>query len=49
MRAEFEERQKNSPMNSILSAQQGGNPLGDFDLAGMLAGSNKESSGKKKK
>jgi len=49
MRAEFEERQKSSTMNSLLSGQQSGNPLGDFDVAGFLAGSNKDSSAKKKK
>jgi hypothetical protein len=47
MRAEFEERQKSSPMNSILGGQQSGNPL-DFDMAGFLAGSSKDG-GKKKK
>ena len=43
MRAEFEERQKSNPMNSILSGQQSGpNPMGDFDMASFLAGSKKE-------
>lgn len=44
MRAEFEERQKSNPMNSLLSgAQPGGQgPMGDFDMAAFLAGSNKK-------
>jgi O-acetylhomoserine/O-acetylserine sulfhydrylase len=47
-RAEFEERQKNNPMNGIMGAatgQQGGNPMQNFDMAGFLAGasSKKES------
>ncbi|KAL0940630.1 uncharacterized protein CTRU02_203393 [Colletotrichum truncatum] len=42
MRAEFEERQKSNPMNSLLGgggAQPGANPMGNFDMAAFLAGS----------
>ncbi|TEA16597.1 ER membrane protein complex subunit 7 [Colletotrichum sidae] len=42
MRAEFEERQKSNPMNSILGgggAQPGASPMGNFDVAAFLAGS----------
>ena len=43
MRAEFEERQKSNPMNSILSGQQSSaNAMPDFDMAAYLAGSKKE-------
>lgn len=43
MRAEFEERQKSNPVNSLLSGQQSApNPMGDFDMAAYLAGSKKE-------
>ncbi|OLN86296.1 ER membrane protein complex subunit 7 [Colletotrichum chlorophyti] len=44
MRAEFEERQKSNPMNSILGggAQPGANPMGNFDVAAFLAGSGKK-------
>jgi ER membrane protein complex subunit 7 len=44
MRAEFEERQKNNPMNSILGggAQSGQGPIGNFDMAAFLAGSSKK-------
>ena len=43
MRAEFEDRQKGNPMNSILSGQKSGtSAMGDFDMAGFLAGSKKE-------
>ncbi len=53
MRAEFEASQKQSPMNSLLSGGGGGggggqqpeNPLGNFDMAAYLAGSNKKESG----
>ncbi|SPO03822.1 uncharacterized protein DNG_06505 [Cephalotrichum gorgonifer] len=46
MRAEFEERQKSNPMNSLLSGQpSSGNPIADFDMAGYLAGSKKEKNG----
>jgi ER membrane protein complex subunit 7 len=47
MRAEFEERQRNNPMNTILgSAQPGGqSPIGNFDMAAFLAGSNKKDGG----
>ncbi|KAK4102585.1 hypothetical protein N658DRAFT_495292 [Parathielavia hyrcaniae] len=41
MRAEWEERQKENPMNSIMGAASGqnANPLGNFDMAAFLAGS----------
>lgn len=43
MKAEFEERQRNNPMNSILGGQQpGANPMGNFDMAAYLAGTNKK-------
>ncbi|CAI4218183.1 unnamed protein product [Parascedosporium putredinis] len=43
MKAEFEERQKSSPMNNLLAGQaSGGNPMGNFDMAAFLAGSNKK-------
>ncbi|KAK2003100.1 O-acetylhomoserine ami [Colletotrichum falcatum] len=49
MRAEFEERQKSNPMNSILGGggDTGANPMGNFDMAAFLAGTGKkeESSG----
>ena len=47
MRAEFEERQKTNPMNSLLTgAQPGGQgPMGNFDVAAFLAGSNKKDAG----
>ncbi|KAF6826213.1 hypothetical protein CMUS01_09521 [Colletotrichum musicola] len=43
MRAEFEERQKSNPMNSILGGG-GAQPGGNFDMAAFLAGTsgNKE-------
>ncbi len=42
MRAEWEERQKENPMNSLMGATSGQNPnpLGNFDMAAFLAGSN---------
>ncbi|KEY69664.1 hypothetical protein S7711_03148 [Stachybotrys chartarum IBT 7711] len=44
-RAEFEARQKESPMNAVMGGgQQGQNPLGNFDMAAYLAGS-KDSGG----
>lgn len=43
LRAEFEERQKENPMNAIMgNAQAGQNPLGNFDMAAYLAGSGKK-------
>lgn len=42
MRAEWEERQKENPMNAIMGAasgQQGGSAMGNFDMAAFLAGS----------
>lgn len=50
-RAEWEEAQKENPMNSILGGgggsggkggQQPANPLGNFDMAAYLSGSNKK-------
>ena len=44
MRAEFEQRQKGNPMNSILGGgQPSSNAMGDFDMAAYLAGSKKDS------
>ncbi|KAH7153052.1 hypothetical protein EDB81DRAFT_790371 [Dactylonectria macrodidyma] len=47
LRAEFENHQKQSPMNAVMSGGQGGgdNPLGNFDMAAYLAGSGKKDSG----
>ncbi|KAK6226368.1 hypothetical protein QIS74_02415 [Colletotrichum tabaci] len=44
MRAEFEERQKSNPMNSILGGggEPGANPMGNFDMAAFLAGTGKK-------
>lgn len=42
MRAEWEERQKSNPMNSIMGAasgQGGAGGAGSFDMAAFLAGS----------
>lgn len=46
MRAEFEERQKSNPMNSILGGGGSGSgrpaaPGSNFDMAAYLAGSGK--------
>ncbi|TGJ77089.1 hypothetical protein E0Z10_g10790 [Xylaria hypoxylon] len=39
MRAEFEEQSKKNPMNSLMSGpQSGSSPMGNFDVAGFLAG-----------
>ncbi|KAI1130319.1 hypothetical protein F5Y10DRAFT_235847 [Nemania abortiva] len=39
MRAEFEEQSKKNPMNSLMSGgQSGSSPMGNFDMAGFLAG-----------
>lgn len=40
-RAEWEERQKENPMNSIMGGASGksANPMGNFDMAAFLAGS----------
>ncbi|KXH65953.1 hypothetical protein CSAL01_08254 [Colletotrichum salicis] len=47
MRAEFEERQKSNPMNSLLGGGGGGggdaNPMANFDMAGFLAGTGSSS------
>ena len=47
MRAEFEERQRSNPVNSLLGggAQPGPNPMGNFDMAAYLAGSSKKEEG----
>ncbi|KAM5342930.1 hypothetical protein ACJ41O_013896 [Fusarium nematophilum] len=46
MRAEFEAHQKSSPMNAVMGGQASGeNPLGNFDMAAYLAGSNKKEGG----
>lgn len=41
MRAEWEEKQKENPMNSLMGAASGqnANPLSNFDMAAFLAGS----------
>ncbi|KAI1112763.1 hypothetical protein F5Y14DRAFT_249251 [Nemania sp. NC0429] len=48
MRAEFEEQSKKNPMNSLMSGpQSGGGPMGNFDMAGFLAGQGSGSGGGK--
>lgn len=44
MRAEWEEQQKKNPMSSIMGGggSSGGNPMGSFDMASFMAGSNKD-------
>ncbi|KAI1745574.1 Cys/Met metabolism PLP-dependent enzyme-domain-containing protein [Xylaria scruposa] len=38
-RAEFEEQSKKNPMNSLMGgSSSGSNPMGNFDMAGFLAG-----------
>ena len=41
MRAEWEERQKENPMNAFMGAASGqnSNPMSNFDMAAYLAGS----------
>lgn len=41
MRAEWEQRQKENPMNALMGAASGqpANPMGNFDVAAFLAGS----------
>jgi O-acetylhomoserine/O-acetylserine sulfhydrylase len=41
MRAEWEARQKENPMNALMGAASGqnANPMGNFDMAAYLAGS----------
>lgn len=41
MRAEWEARQKENPMNALMGAASGQNPnpMGNFDMAAFLAGS----------
>lgn len=49
LRAEFEERQKDGPLNAVLGGGSGGgaeNPLANFDMAAYLAGSGKKDSGR---
>lgn len=46
MRAEWEEQQKNNPMSSIMGGgQPGANPMGNFDMAAFLAGSDSNKNG----
>ncbi|KPM34481.1 hypothetical protein AK830_g12095 [Neonectria ditissima] len=47
LRAEFEAHQKQGPMSAVMGGGQSGadNPLGNFDMAAYLAGSNKKDSG----
>ena len=50
-RAEWEEHQKNNPVNAVvggMTGQQTQSPLGDFDLASYLSGSDKNNGGGKK-
>ncbi len=48
MRAEFEEQSKKNPMNSLMAGPQpGSNPMGNFDVAGFLAGQGSGGGGKK--
>ncbi|KAJ9141892.1 ER membrane protein complex subunit-like protein [Pleurostoma richardsiae] len=43
MREEWEKSQKSNPMNSLMGgAQPGQNPMGNFDMAAFLAGSQKK-------
>ena len=42
MRAEWEQRQKENPMNALMGAAQGENPMANFDMAAFLAGSSKK-------
>jgi hypothetical protein len=43
MKKEWEESQKNNPMNSLMGGQQGAqSPMGNFDMAAFLAGSSKD-------
>ncbi|ORY64046.1 Cys/Met metabolism PLP-dependent enzyme-domain-containing protein [Pseudomassariella vexata] len=45
-KAEWEENQKNNPMNSLLGGgQAGANPMGNFDMAAFLAGQKKDEGG----
>ncbi|KAI0433269.1 hypothetical protein F5Y09DRAFT_299555 [Xylaria sp. FL1042] len=47
MRAEFEEQSKKNPMNSLMAGPQpGSNPMGNFDVAGFLAGQGSGSNSK---
>ncbi|KAI1323818.1 Cys/Met metabolism PLP-dependent enzyme-domain-containing protein [Xylariaceae sp. FL0255] len=46
-RAEFEEQSRENPMNSLMSGPQpGSNPMGNFDMAGFLAGQSSSSGSK---
>lgn len=42
LKAEFESRQKDNPLNAMQSGQS---PLGNFDMAAYLAGSGKKEGG----
>lgn len=42
MKAEFEQRQRQGPMSMMSGGGQQENPLGNFDMAGYLAGSSKK-------
>jgi hypothetical protein len=46
LRAEWEQHQKENPMNALMAATsgQGANPMGNFDMAAFLAGSKPKSS-----
>ncbi|KAL2117046.1 hypothetical protein VTJ04DRAFT_9214 [Mycothermus thermophilus] len=46
LRAEWEQHQKENPMNALMAATsgQGANPMGNFDMAAFLAGSKSKSS-----
>jgi hypothetical protein len=45
MRAEFEERQKQSPVSGLLAGQQqGAIPMANFDAAAWLAGTSAKKS-----
>lgn len=45
MRAEWEERQKSNPMNSLMGSATGQPGAGNFDMAAFLAGSSKKEDG----
>ncbi|KAH6656658.1 hypothetical protein BKA67DRAFT_162715 [Truncatella angustata] len=46
MRAEWEEQQKSNPMSSIMGGgKPGASPMGNFDMAAFMAGSDKKSTG----
>lgn len=45
MKAEFEQRQRQGPMSMMGGGGGQENPLGNFDMAGYLAGSSKKEGG----